>query len=437
MPELYQRSVRAMRDAGRLEVHGAPAGPAGTSAVELPDGSVWEVDHADPALLVGLDVELAGDPTSSPLLVAAFGADGALWVAEDAVTADRFDAVDRDWAWEMGRRRSRGGDWAAEQAGQLVLLTDLATDDELAPLARVAAVAELAVEVGGDPSGGDPQGGDPPGGHLIAPLVPALLDLADELAVDVDDADLDALDPEQRSRLLAALRHAWLHDPAPRTGLARLVERVGEPSVGDGFVADGPAADRIALFDGDPHIAALDLSDAAAAPQAEPKVPSAESRRSGIEVTRTAPGVAQVVATRSGRERWVRVSDRDGLVLVAQSRLHRDGLVDRADVAVPDRIHNDDLLVQIVDVDDLTGPAGTLDAMRAAVRAGRHAARATRLNDRFERAERWERCAALWDLAGDTIRARQALALSEVVTAPSRMTAPLADEVAAMSASWS
>ena len=46
--------------------------------------------------------------------------------------------------------------------------------------------------------------------------------------------------------------------------------------------------------------------------------------------------------------------------------------------------------------------------MRAAVQAGRTAARSMRLDDRDAAEAEWETCAQLWDQAGDGFRAEQA-----------------------------
>ena len=81
---IYRSTVGALVDRDRLAVSGRHAGPAGVSGVELPDGSVWEVDHADPSVPVLLEVD-AMDASTSPLLVTAFGGDGAMFLADDAI----------------------------------------------------------------------------------------------------------------------------------------------------------------------------------------------------------------------------------------------------------------------------------------------------------------------------------------------------------------
>ena len=411
MPEpLYERPVRAVADGTRLEVLGSPAGPAGVSAVELPDGSVWEVDHARPERLVGLDVETIADPTDSALLVAAFGGDGALFVAD---ASGRPGDVDNDvvesWEWASGRGRSRGVEWPAEQAGRLVLLADLADDDDLPPIARVAAAAEFAAALDDEI----------PGGDVLAPLVPALLGAADELAADVGPEDVDGLDPALRLRLDAVLRGLVENGGSAKVGLGRLAELLAGPALQQRVAAGGQVVDASgSIHDG------IDLVAIKAAPVAPP--PTGE-----VEVTLTGPGFADIRAARSGRERWVRVSRSDGLVLVAQSRLHRDGLVDRAEVAVPESLGVGDLVVRVVDVEGLPRPRGSFDMVRAAVRAGRRAAQASRLGQPRVAAKRWEQCSRLWEQVGDADRARLAREFADPNSSRSRATAPLADELAA------
>lgn len=416
-PLYWDLDLRAVRNLDRLEVHASPSGPAGVSAVELADGSVWEVDHAEPDRLVGLDVDGTGDPTRSALLVAAFGGDGALFVTEGtgpgAATGDAVDRRTRRW----GRARTWAVQSAPVEAGRLVLLADLADDEDLDPLARIAATAELVVAVRGEG----------PGADLISPLVPSMLDTAEVLAAGIEDVDLHVLDPKRRVRLGAVIRRAAQDGSTTRSGLVRLAERLDDALRSTRVERAGLVADAAFDLVEDSSIAALELRSA-------PR-PSMSPGPDGIEVDRIAPGVAVITVMRSDQQRWVRVANSDGLVLLAQSRLDRDGLVDRAVVAVPDGVETGDLVVSVVDADELFGPTGPLDAVRAAVRAGRHAARASRLRNVAEQAERWERCAALWEAAGDADRARRAHDLAGPRSSRLSSRAPIADEIVARAAS--
>lgn len=424
--------VRAVRDADRLEVLGFDAGPAGVSAVELSDGSVWEVDHARPELLVGLDVDGTADPSRSRLLVAAFGGDGVLFVSDGAAASGSEDPVGVS-PWESRGVRTGPAERSAAQAGRLVLLADLADDEALDPLARIAAAVELATAVD--------RGG--PGADLLAPLVGAGLDAADHLAEHVDDPTLHWLDPKLRARLMALIRGApgspgGAGHPggAGRTGAGRdgLEELARRLDPGRSAGVELLAAELNTVADSESFAAeAFPMrAPVPAAAQAPTAAPGGSSVPDGVDVTRTDPGRVVVTVMRSDRPRWVRVARADGLVLLAQSRLHRDGLVDRADVVVPDHVDTADLVVSVVDADDLSHPTGPLEAVRAAVRAGRHAARASRLGDRVEHVERWERCAQLWEAAGDLDRADRARDLAGPRGAVPMMAAPITDEIVAL-----
>ena len=94
----------------------------------------------------------AADPTSSPLLVAALGGDELLFLIDAAGALDDVD-------WDRTRlrqtadraRESRPWDELARQAGESIVLADLADDDRLHPLARIAAAVELAVSTASEP----------------------------------------------------------------------------------------------------------------------------------------------------------------------------------------------------------------------------------------------------------------------------------------------
>lgn len=416
-PLYWDLDLRAVRNLDRLEVDAGPSGPAGVSAVELADGSVWEVDHAEPDRLVGLDVDGTGDPTRSALLVAAFGGDGALFVTGGTAPGGATGDVVDPGSLGPGRARTWAANPAPAEAGRLVLLTDLAGDEELDPLARIAAAAELVVAVRG--------GG--PGADLISPLVPSMSDAAEDLAAEIEDVDLHVLDPERRARLGAVIRRVAQDGSTTLSGLVRLAERLDDAHRSARVGLAEMAADAAFDLVEDSVIAALELRSEAR--------PSMSPGTDGVGVDRIAPGVAAITVMRSDQQRWVRVAHRDGLVLLAQSRLHREGLVDRADIAVPDGVETGDLVVSVVDSDGLSGPPGPLDAVRAAVRAGRHAARASRLRSFAEQAERWERCAALWQAAGDADRARRAWDLAGPRRSWASSWAPIADEIVERSAS--
>lgn len=384
--------VRATFDDDHLQVRGDPFGPAGISAVELPDGSVWQVDHVDPSRLIAADVESA-DPAGSPLLLAAFGGDGAMRIVDDAGEAPSPDDPGRgaDVAW--GRLPpfvgGRAPDDAAVEAGRLVSLADVAGDTALAPLARIVATLEVALRAERAPAG-----------DLLEPLVPEMLRRAERLAAEVDEADLPSLRPKRDVDLLSAFERVPF--VGGRSGvalddlehLASRIRRLAREPRTWGHRADddrGVAAEMAAA-------AATDFFEIA-------ELESVPESYGALEVRRVTPSLLEVETTRSSDERWVRVLRRDGLVLLAQVPLQRDELRDRAQVLVPPDTLDDELDVRIVDAEDLATLASrATDAIREAIRTGRWAASAERAGSVTVARERWRVCARRWQGLGDEAR---------------------------------
>ncbi|MBM3663743.1 MAG: hypothetical protein FJW94_12870 [Actinobacteria bacterium] len=387
--------ARVERDGDRLEVTGGPFGPAGVSSVDLPDGSTWSVDHLDPARLIALDVESA-DPAGSPLLVAAFGGDGAMLLVDRAGSIDRPEVAERPEPEDQwGAARSRPGPFGswpdAADAGRLVVLGDLAQDTALDPLVRIIAVVEFVARVPRTPAG-----------DLFEPLLVPMVDLAESLVPVADPTPLAYIDGW--GKRLAVMGDSFAErfgDRAP--GVVELLERRDRDEWFAASVAPSPMA---------PALVGESLWDDAAPEPAAALAYVAPETRLAYEapetriVERIGPSLLVVSTTRSSDDRWVRVLRRDSLVLLAQAPLRLDGLLDRAELLIPPDLHEDDIDVQIVDADQLTNlqrrPA---DIIRAAVRAGRAAASAERRRDVRLAMQRWVECAELWAEVGDTERA--------------------------------
>ena len=97
------------------------------------------------------------------------------------------------------------------------------------------------------------------------------------------------------------------------------------------------------------------------------------------EMRRIDDAVVEVVVAREDHERWVRVFQRDGLILLGQAPLRREGLVDLAEVVIPADLTDDQLEYEVVDAADMAPPPERpIDRVRAAITAGRDAARADR-----------------------------------------------------------
>lgn len=416
---IYRQPGLVVTDGDRVLVLGPPAGPAGSSIVELPDGSSWQVDHVDPTVPVQLDAD-ATDPARSPLLVTAFGGDEALFLVDDAIPL-AADGTDSDFL--EGRRPARGRyvtptrrfrNVQAREAGERVLLGDMASDRRLHPLARVAASLEFILPVNSSVAR-----------PVLDPLVPAMLESADALGREVDDEDLTMLEGTVLDGLDSLCRRAQKTTRQVPPLLRDLTDRI----------------DRIAAQSADLLVSALrmpmdrveaDLADEELLFAAPPPATAPPPRRPDRPVlSRIGDALVNVTVARSDTERWARVLHRNGMVLLGEVPLRRDGLVDVAEVVVPADVLDEDLEVQVSDLDDLRVLVGRpVEAIRAAVTAGREAARSDRLGDISVARSRWQRCAELWDRAGDPQRSEQAYDLSADPGIGRGPRASTADEIA-------
>ena len=381
-----------------VEVAASTPGLAGTSAVALPDGEVWEVDHADPDRLVSIEVPAAG-ADASPLLIAGFGGDGALEVLDGAVEAGtRAEAEAVGLLTERAGRRHRLADpirtLEAARTGRLVLLADMAADAALGPLGRVLALAELLVLL--DPT---------PAGDLLRPVVARLVGdvagLADEAEIPPDRP----LDPERADAIVAALDAlaAIVPDPDPVRDLAaRIAAAVADPHDGREFLSALEVSSTIA-----PPPAAV---PAAPAPSGLPT--AARGRRAAGDAVRAdgaprlearwvAEAVAEVVVPHGASGGWVRLLRPDDLVAVAQAPLVRHELRARAELLVEPGTDLAALEVQVIRPGAGVAPRGDRERVARAIRAGRAAASAERRGDVPLAAERWSECASEWAAAGD------------------------------------
>jgi hypothetical protein len=371
-----------------VEVVAALPGPAGVSAVELPDGTAWEVDHAEPGRLVRL--ELVGPLHADAVARLAVGEEGVLFLSEEVPGEVDDDGPSFPDTW---RSNPFGPHHDAVAAGQLILLADLARDADLPTLARVAAAVQLA--------GAD---GDPALLDVLRPVIADTWDLAGRLSEDVDDDTLADIGPKTAMWFAQALGRAvgaglspigWTDD------LRRRLRRISR-----GFPRDAAFDVLSDLAVSSPHLASAPWNgrdDALA------DVGPAEDWQA---VQRVAEALVRVEVARSDRVRWVRVFRVDGLVLLGQAPLRHDGLLDVAEVVVPPTTPDSELRVVVVDAEQVEPGSRPLRQMRSAVRAGRRAARARRLHQHGESMRWWEECAHHWDAAGDPVRADLARELS-------------------------
>ena len=421
---LDRASELAEVDGDQLVVDLDPYGPAGASSIELPGGELVQVDHLDPTRLIGVEAD-AGDPGGSSLLVALFGGDGALMLAERA----RRDAGSRSRRRStrsggvgppISRQRTTWLDGVARRVGRLVVLADLCTDVAVDPLARVAAVAELVTSLD-----------DVEGGDLFAPLVPGLLRRGGDAAAQVDEDTVEDLDPQLAHRLagaLGALLGAVAAGPTGPTGppgttvaqLRRVLDLLEAHSDARVAAAMAPADGLVDAFMEELFSDGPVFEDAMPARRAAPV----------LKFVRCSPSLLEVTAPRVHESAWVRVLRTDGLIPLATAPLRPDGLMLRAELLVPPDTDAAELQIQLVGPDELRGVAGApADVVRRAVRAGRAAASAERHGDSVEAAVRWRRCAELWSRVGDDRRSEQAIERARSGGGRSTVEPMLADEL--------
>lgn len=386
-------------EGGVLEVHGVAFGPAGASSIELPSGEVWMVDHADPDRLVGL--EIGTDRADlDPLMLAAFGGDGALEVLDRADDRDDADAEPEPFDDPWARRRASGPDTtSAERFGRLVVLSDLAGHPSLDPIARLVALAQLAESA--------PHGD---GGDVLGPVVESLLRSIDALVEAADPTIARTWRPKLAPRVVEALgdlgRHGARTDRLQR--LQRELLRWGDSP-------DRQWAQRHhrpGHWEREYGVAAPADDEwlAAAAPMVSEVASVPRARAAGPVLQRTGELVVEVRVPRGDEtDRWVRLLRADGFLLLAQAPLIRHELSDMAELVVGPDVSIDELEVQVLDDHQLVhATVDPLGAIRAAVRAGRAAASAERAQDLAEAELRWMDCADAWTNAGDDTRARLA-----------------------------
>jgi len=388
--EIYPGQMQVRTDDGSTELLAEVFGPAGTSVVELADGTVWEVDHANPWLLVSLVLE--GDLERSA-------------TARELLGPERFDLACAQLDAQRAAKRTgatlraevRGFDqlnmrtsvqtgWASNEQsfrlGEAVVTADLARHESLPTLVRLAAALELLSQLR-----------SPDVAPLLGTLRSATVRLAQELAQDVGPDDVDELGPgldKQVLRLHALAGRARRDAPELDLPLRRVMDLLDRYR-GDGRIFAAMARSRPLRS----MSLSVDRMDRAPSP------PPEDFQR--VEVD--GPGQVVVRVARHHEGRWVRVLQVAGLVPLAVAPLEADGVLLRAKVVVPPMLGPEELVVEVLDEGDLgTGPR-PLELVRSAVEAGREAARCERLGRFREASGAWIECGRLWAAAEDHLRA--------------------------------
>ena len=459
--ELYKESVAVHLDLdddgdsdgpsgspASVEILGMGAGPAGTSAVEFPDGTVWEVDHARPAQLVqisGVDLPLSG----SPLVTEVLGADRvhefdqrpkptdgkAMIIPRAEQNPEPYVSAPRT---SLQRQSTRS---AAASTGRRIVAADLCGNEQLPAIVRIASGVEFVISVSTDGRF-----------ELLSPIIESLgsslADLADTVADD-DLAEFVAADRVLVDELDAYLGRVTAGRSIRRLGtligasLVRLRRRLANLS---GEFDDATAV-RFASLQAPPMLRSSTrlsaefpadgvMYDMAAADFDADVVERPLGPEDFLEAEIERPGLLAVRVARGDSDRWVRVMRREGLTTIALAPLVRDGLLDRAELAVPPDVIPDDLVVRIQSAKEACGALAGADAIRAALAAGRDATHQERLGNWAAARDRWLDCAGLWRACGDEHRSGIARSYADEAARhgarPSRALPPLADRIAAV-----
>jgi hypothetical protein len=412
----------------QLRVIGWRPGPAGVSSVELAPGVVVAVDHATPTILTELVVPVDGGaltPGHRRLLSTLVGEDAALTL-ESIIDSDRPDRPvtirisdrSRDRSprrWDRSRfdgDRAPGGDAEARirAFARLALAAGLADDATLPGSARAVAILEAAAATG-----------------ALTADAPVLVDLEDVVPADRLAAALRDVTAAVRQRpdLAAAFRN--LVDRLPATtravlalDLERLRRHIDEAEAGNRFGrAAGAAAPAAAATPASMERLLAPMAAEEAPPRRAAKA-AAEPRRPPLDVDGDHRawawldhgGNVAVTAGASAAGAWARVFRRHDRLLLGLAPLRADlattaGQV-QAIVLVPPVADAHDLVADVVDDPATPRRAPAHDQIRAAVTAGRRAARLTRLGHPMAEAA-WMECADHWRALGDEQRANLAV----------------------------
>lgn len=387
---LPQEGRRASWDAGseQLRVVGWRPGPAGVSTVAFAPGLVVAIDHASPGTVTEVVVDADGGVLTDE-------ARGALETLLGARAASRLAELPR-----LGTRRpvdlrsSRYDDvlWdhdAGPRYDALVrvaLALDLGADARRSRAARAAALLEA-----------------------LQPMLFVAHDNLDETAgrgVDLlAEGDVE-VDEHQAHRLDGLVRFAAKAAPAAvsEVDAERARRRLRRRASGPAPAAAPFAARSAAAAKAEPLVDALrfDLAAESTAGGASPRgvpLPVAGDHRGWAWLDRG--GNVGVEAGAAAAGAWARVFRRSDRVLLGLAPV-RTGLV-----VIPPADGAGDLEVDLVDDPASPRRAATHDALRAAIAAGREAARRTRLGAPDADAA-WQECAARWEALGDVQRANLA-----------------------------
>ena len=421
---------------------GTLSGPAGSSLIEYPDGTILEVDHLEPAQLV--QISLTGSIEGSELLLQLIGeqrvAEAIDWIelgsqAPKMLSTDDFfyepppddqalygqsDVYARSFGSQGSLQRGSGSrkgftTHAAAEIGNLVRTADFIGDTRLEPLERLLAGAEFLVQL-------DTRGS----AQIFRPFQAQVVAAIAELAPTVTTEELSELSEGEDQVLQSAIGN-----------LISVSNRYPELK----FTLDPLIREVENLQRSEPPAAVLDMSVAYSLVDASedddeqylrapPRLrsampPPALMRHAPIvkippevpegyrKVEQLPSGLFRVSVSSAFSGQWVRALRKEGLLLLASAPLLPNGLLLSADLLIPPDLVEESIEFEVIEKSKLTRKPRQLDLIRAAITAGRDAASAARLGNADTAARRWEECADLWVQAGDQRRATLAFQLCQ------------------------
>ncbi|CAB4978214.1 unannotated protein [freshwater metagenome] len=416
---------------------GTLSGPAGSSLIEYPDGTILEVDHLQPAQLVQLS--LTGSIAGSELLLHLIGeqrvAEAIDWIelgsqapkmlsADDyfyesppddqalyGQSADYFAAFGSAGSIQRGSGSRKGStSRAAAEIGNLVRTADFLGDTRLEPLERLLAGAEFLVQLDTRSSV-----------QMFRPFQTQVVSAMADLAPQVSREELTELSegPDQllQSAIgnLLSVSNQFPELKFPLEPLLRELEDLQR--------FEAPAA--VEFMNGLVSANDYEDDDQAAAPLRSVRPEPALMRHERTvaippqvpedyrKVEQLPSGLFRLSVSSAFSGQWVRALRKEGFLLLASAPLLPNGLLLSADLLIPPDLDEESIEFEVVEKSVLTGQPRQLDLIREAITAGRNATSAARLGNAGSAAEHWEECGDLWEKAGDSRRATLAFQLAQ------------------------
>jgi hypothetical protein len=416
---------------------GTLSGPAGSSLIEYPDGTILEVDHLQPAQLV--QISLTGSIEGSELLLHLIGeqrmAEAIDWIelgsqAPKMLSADEFfyetppDDQDlygqkAEYARAFGSAGSiqRGSgsrkgstSRAAAEVGNLVRTADFLGDTRLEPLERLLAGAEFLVQL-------DTRSSVQIFRPFQTEVVSAIADLAPQVSLE-ELTELSEGPDQLLQSAIGNLLSVSNHFPELKFPLEPLLRELED------LQRFEPRA-AVDFMDGLAYEADYEDYDDAAAPLRSVRPEPALMRHEKVvkippqvpeeyrKVEQLPSGLFRVSVSSVFSGQWVRALRKEGFLLLASAPLLPNGLLLSADLLIPPDLDEKSIEFEVVEKSVLTGQPRQLDLIREAITAGRNATSAARLGNAGSAAEHWEECGDLWEKAGDSRRATLAFQLAQ------------------------